>query len=78
MSLFDKPIAEKRYLTFREVEMLYGIGRKTVARLVRERHLRRRMVGTAWRYSVEDLESIFSGPVTRPCRISPNNARARA
>ena len=76
--MYQKPIAEKRYLNFREVEAVYGIGRKTVARLVRERHLRRRMVGTAWRYSVEDLETIFSGPAHRPCRISPNNARVRA
>ena len=60
MSILGKPIAEKRYLTFPEVWELYGIGRKTITRLVRGRQLRRRMVGKAWRYPVSDLEAIFS------------------
>ena len=60
MSLLEKPIAEKRYLTFPEVWDLYGIGRKTIAKYVRSRQLRRRMVGKAWRYPVADLEAIFS------------------
>lgn len=60
MSILTKPITAKRYLTFLEVQALYGIGRKAVARLVRERQLRRQMVGRAWRYPVADLEAIFS------------------
>ena len=60
MSILSKPVAEKRYLTFNEVWALYGIGRKTIARFVRERQLHRRMVGKAWRYPVADLEAIFS------------------
>lgn len=60
MSILGKPLAEKRYLTFPEVRALYGIGRDIVTRLVRERQLRRRKVGTAWRYPVADLEEIFS------------------
>ena len=60
MSLFPKPVSEKRYLTFNEVHAVYGIGRKIIAKYVRARQLRRRMVGTAWRYPVADLEAIFS------------------
>lgn len=60
MSLFEKPVAAKRYLTFPEVWAVYGIGRKSIAKFVRERQLRRRMVGKAWRYPVADLEAIFS------------------
>lgn len=60
MSILEKPIAAKRYLTFPEVWELYGIGRKTITKLVRGRLLRRRMVGKAWRYPVADLEAIFS------------------
>ena len=60
MSFFPKPVAEKRYLTFNEVHAVYGIGRKIIAKYVRARQLRRRMVGTAWRYPVADLEAIFS------------------
>ena len=75
MSIFPKPAAEKRYLTFNEVRDVYGIGRKTVTKLVRERQLRRRMVGRAWRYPVVDLEAIFSGaPAHRACgRARINN-----
>ena len=61
MSILSKPITEKRYLTFVEVRDVYGIGRKTIAKFVRARQLRRRMVGKAWRYPVADLEAIFSG-----------------
>lgn len=60
MSILAKPVAEKRYLTFPEVWAVYGIGRKSIAKFVRERQLRRRMVGKAWRYPVADLEAIFS------------------
>ena len=60
MSILEKPIAAKRYLTCPEVWELYGIGRKTITKLVRGRQLRRRMVGKAWRYPVVDLEAIFS------------------
>lgn len=60
MSILVKPAIEKRYLTFNEVWEVYGIGRKTITKLVRARQLRRRMVGKAWRYPVADLEAIFS------------------
>ena len=60
MSILGKTIAEKKYLTFNEVWDVYGIGRKTIAKFVRARQLRRRMVGKAWRYPVADLEAIFS------------------
>ena len=69
MSLFEKPVAEKRYLTFPEVWEVYGIGRKSIAKFVRDRQLRRRMVGKAWRYPVADLEAIFSAEtLTRRAR----------
>ncbi len=60
MSMWETPVAQKKYLTFPEVRELYGIGRKMVANLVRARQLRRRMVDKAWRYPVADLENIFS------------------
>ena len=60
MSILERQTAEKRYLTFPEVWAVYGIGRKTIAKFVRARQLRRRMVGKAWRYPVADLEAIFS------------------
>ena len=60
MSLFAKQPQEKRYLTFVEVQAVYGIGRKTINKLVVARQLRRRMVGKAWRYPVADLEAVFS------------------
>lgn len=60
MSILVKPAIEKRYLTFNEVWEVYGIGRKSIAKFVRDRQLRRRMVGKAWRYPVADLEAIFS------------------
>ena len=60
MSILERQTAEKRYLTFREVWAVYGIGRKTIAKYVCARQLRRRMVGKAWRYPVADLEAIFS------------------
>lgn len=72
MSLFEKPVAEKRYLTFPEVWEVYGIGRKSITKLVRERQLRRRKVGKAWRYPVADLEAIFSAETL------PRRARRRA
>lgn len=69
MSILTKPVAEKRYLTFPEVWEVYGIGRKSIAKLVRERQLRRRKVGKAWRYPVADLEAIFSAEtLTRRAR----------
>ena len=55
-----KTLSSKKYLTFNEVWEMYGIGRKSIARFVRDRQLRRRMVGKAWRYPVSDLEAIFS------------------
>ena len=55
-----KTLSSKKYLTFNEVWEMYGIGRKSIARFVRDRQLRRRMVGKAWRYPVADLEAIFS------------------
>jgi len=67
MSIIAPAVTEKRYLTYPEVRALYGIGRDTVTNLVRDRQLRRRMVGRAWRYPVADLERIFS-PDTRDHR----------
>lgn len=60
MSMLAKPSTEKRYLCYNEVHELYGIGRDAIKTLVRNRQLRRRMVGNAWRYPVSDLEAIFS------------------
>ena len=60
MSILTRQTTEKRYLTFPEVWAVYGIGRKTIAKFVRARQLRRRMVGKACRYPVADLEAIFS------------------
>ena len=60
MSILSKRVSTKRYLTFNAVWEVYGIGRKSIAKFVRKRQLRRRMVGKAWRYPVADLEAIFS------------------
>jgi len=60
MSMIATPATEKRYLCYNEVRALYGIGRDAITTLVRNRQLRRRMVGKAWRYPVADLEAIFS------------------
>lgn len=73
MLILEKPIGLKRYLTFSEVWEVYGIGRKTIAKYVRERQLRRRMVGKAWRYPVDDLERIFSADT----RVSHGARRMR-
>jgi len=64
MPMTAEPATGKRYLCYTEVHELYGIGRDAITTLVRNRQLRRRMVGKAWRYPVADLEAIFS-PDTR-------------
>lgn len=60
MSLREQSLQEKRYLKEKEVKELYGLGYTAIRTLVKNRQLRRRMVGRAWRYPVDDLEAIFS------------------
>lgn len=52
---------ERRYLTLREIRLVYGVGWRTVKNAVYDRKLKRKKVGRAWRYSVENLERLFGG-----------------
>lgn len=51
---------ERKFLTRKEVQAIYGLGYTALRRLVFERKLKRVKVGKAWRYPVADLEKIFS------------------
>ncbi len=50
----------RQYLKTSEVKTEYGIGRRAINTLVRNRQLKRKKVGHAFRYSIEELEKVFS------------------
>ncbi len=52
---------EKLYLIRREVEAVFGVGRKTLEKLVYERKVHRVKVGKAYRYNRAELEHVLSG-----------------
>jgi len=54
-------MSEKLYLIRREVEDVFGVGRRTLEKLVSERKVRRVKVGRAYRYSRAELENVMSG-----------------